>query len=108
MTELEDEISKMFDKWKKKGYYPFQGWNVVFHDIHKFIISNDEEWRSKIKQILNYRCEGCLADTGGCSCLKDKEKMLKKLLGSSKGGSAVGDDDSGSGLYPLTTSRRKR
>jgi len=38
----------------------------------------------EIKQILRkmlvYRCEGCLADTGGCSCEEDLRNMAKKVL----------------------------
>jgi hypothetical protein len=34
----------------------------------------------RLKRIWQYRCDGCLADTGGCSCAEDKDKMIMELI----------------------------
>jgi hypothetical protein len=34
----------------------------------------------RLKEIWQYRCDGCLADTGGCSCAVDKDIMISKLI----------------------------
>jgi hypothetical protein len=39
-----------------------------------------KELIERLMDIGVYRCEGCLSNTGGCSCLKDKEKMLVELI----------------------------
>jgi hypothetical protein len=39
-----------------------------------------EELIKRLLDICTYRCEGCLSNTGGCSCLKDKERMLVELI----------------------------
>ncbi|MHA1580958.1 MAG: hypothetical protein ACTSYM_00405 [Candidatus Baldrarchaeia archaeon] len=39
-----------------------------------------EDIVKRLMYIRNYRCEGCLADTGGCTCLEDKERMIDELI----------------------------
>jgi hypothetical protein len=39
-----------------------------------------KELIKRLLDILCYKCNGCLSNTGGCSCLEDKEKMLVKLV----------------------------
>ena len=47
--------------------------------FEEFGVVPREEVLKKIDEIIRYRCEGCLADTGSCSCVEDKEKMLVEL-----------------------------
>jgi hypothetical protein len=39
-----------------------------------------KELIEKIRKIWQYRCEGCLADTGGCCCAEDKERAILELI----------------------------
>jgi hypothetical protein len=50
-------------------------------------MKEEKSWKYKkrkivkrLKEIWRYRCDGCLANTGGCSCVKDKDIMISKLI----------------------------
>lgn len=34
----------------------------------------------RLKRIWQYRCNSCLANTGGCSCAEEKDKMILELI----------------------------
>jgi hypothetical protein len=40
----------------------------------------EKELLNRLWEIYKYKCNGCLADMGSCSCEEDKDKMILQLI----------------------------